>query len=963
MSKVGYTLGLKRSKSLGHLQSPFLGRKGEQDGRSDLGYLTGPSVLRNTLMNSSSSCTAVFGPGDFRKEENYGVKRNLLDGLLTYSSSSAKQVPSSLSFPFTNCITKDRYFQAQGGHPNLESPRSGNPGHVHVSWPVAGGFPGWQCDCPRSLTVATPVESTSPVITDWLLLSAALTRAPPRNCLAFVARGSIHLSFQFSNSPPSSLSRSPLSSRCLSLAPHPSPAVRNPLPVGTAPHRTGPATTYTRQRNNHIITEQHPYTKRLFTTTLPHLQLQLLQISQILCGPRDAITIVIHDALTSTPTRHLHFHSSLPFVMADQCIICLETFEQAVPASPARPASPKSTTAQPQLGLSELPIRPKSPERAGTTNNTSSAPDSHDNVAEIPICGHILHDSCLREWTEKANSCPICRQLFYLVRVYDKVGGSLLFTREVEDKKQVAEFDFQAWAEENPDQDDLQTPCPVCRRSDNEDILLLCDGCDTPYHTHCIGLDEVPEGNWFCMECVDAMGEDIANHEQSPMYLLFEREAQPRQRRQTYHPRTQARMRQARARQRADNWQGAWGRITGQVWNALGVDLDYLDQEDSHDFERLRRSQQRRAEEAREQERRRQQRLNIASRLGAREVFENNLPHGRTLAPAVREPTAESRDVMRAWSALEKSREMDSGSSRKRKSRSSTPDQQAAQQEPGRPLKRPRTRRLPAQNGESSSTAEATASSSTQPPQPIPAPIAARPRPTTESAPSFLTSLLKEVEMSTPSDERSLQALFGPIPGANDVSSPVGSPSPSGYSSPRASSTTPPPNESARRGSPLMLLSSHIEPIYPPANFSPTRSISPNKNTASENRSSPENSDSEQRRSRGNGTTELRQPRPRRGRPVILATSQESSPTRAGHTHELPLEMKESISSIVRSALRPHWRSKQLTSDQYASINRAVSQKLYKEVRDPATVTESARQNWEKLATNEVARAVAELKV
>ncbi len=36
---------------------------------------------------------------------------------------------------------------------------------------------------------------------------------------------------------------------------------------------------------------------------------------------------------------------------------------------------------------------------------------------------------------------------------------------------------------------------------------MLCDGCDTPYHTDCIGLgQEVPDGAWYCMECVDHLG-------------------------------------------------------------------------------------------------------------------------------------------------------------------------------------------------------------------------------------------------------------------------------------------------------------------------------------------------------------------------------------------------------------------------------------------------------------------------
>jgi len=56
-------------------------------------------------------------------------------------------------------------------------------------------------------------------------------------------------------------------------------------------------------------------------------------------------------------------------------------------------------------------------------------PGKYDNqqlVALIKPCGHVLHDECLREWSQKANSCPICRQNFNLVEVLDKVGGKYL---------------------------------------------------------------------------------------------------------------------------------------------------------------------------------------------------------------------------------------------------------------------------------------------------------------------------------------------------------------------------------------------------------------------------------------------------------------------------------------------------------------------------------------------------------
>ena len=49
-----------------------------------------------------------------------------------------------------------------------------------------------------------------------------------------------------------------------------------------------------------------------------------------------------------------------------------------------------------------------------------------------------------------------------------------------------------------------RTSCEACGRVDGEDRMLLCDGCDRGYHTHCLvpRLDKVPESEWFCYECV-----------------------------------------------------------------------------------------------------------------------------------------------------------------------------------------------------------------------------------------------------------------------------------------------------------------------------------------------------------------------------------------------------------------------------------------------------------------------------
>lgn len=91
--------------------------------------------------------------------------------------------------------------------------------------------------------------------------------------------------------------------------------------------------------------------------------------------------------------------------MADQCIICLEDLDVAdgIVADGLRDA-----------GGTSIPEHPTT----HPGNSTNQPP-----IALIKACGHVLHDDCLKLWSQKANSCPICRHAFNLVHILDKVGG------------------------------------------------------------------------------------------------------------------------------------------------------------------------------------------------------------------------------------------------------------------------------------------------------------------------------------------------------------------------------------------------------------------------------------------------------------------------------------------------------------------------------------------------------------
>ena len=93
--------------------------------------------------------------------------------------------------------------------------------------------------------------------------------------------------------------------------------------------------------------------------------------------------------------------------MADSCIICMEELG-VVPDAAANDLHNAGAVA----GL---------PSKSTTTHPNQT--HGQQSIALIKPCGHVLHDECLRQWAQKANSCPICRHIFNQVEVLDKVGG------------------------------------------------------------------------------------------------------------------------------------------------------------------------------------------------------------------------------------------------------------------------------------------------------------------------------------------------------------------------------------------------------------------------------------------------------------------------------------------------------------------------------------------------------------
>ena len=93
--------------------------------------------------------------------------------------------------------------------------------------------------------------------------------------------------------------------------------------------------------------------------------------------------------------------------MADQCIICLEDLDVLESSGATSTAAAAAVAAL---------------QNANSTTHPGKL-TTQPFIALIQACGHVLHDECLKLWSQKANSCPICRHAFNLVQVLDTVGG------------------------------------------------------------------------------------------------------------------------------------------------------------------------------------------------------------------------------------------------------------------------------------------------------------------------------------------------------------------------------------------------------------------------------------------------------------------------------------------------------------------------------------------------------------
>lgn len=76
----------------------------------------------------------------------------------------------------------------------------------------------------------------------------------------------------------------------------------------------------------------------------------------------------------------------------------------------------------------------------------------------------------------------------------------------------------------------------------------------------------------------------------------------------------------------------------------------------------------------------------------------------------------------------------------------------------------------------------------------------------------------------------------------------------------------------------------------------------------------------------------------------------------------MSLSAKSDVQKLVAAALKPHYQEQKISKEEYISINKATSRMLYDKIGDLDGLGMESKVKWEKVAAEEVNKAVGALK-
>ncbi|CAN6221646.1 unnamed protein product [Urochloa humidicola] len=129
---------------------------------------------------------------------------------------------------------------------------------------------------------------------------------------------------------------------------------------------------------------------------------------------------------------------------------------------------------------------------------------------ELDCCAHYFCFVCIMAWGRVESRCPFCKARFRTIR-RPPVPGRFPGERIVNVPERNQVYHPQGNGSSTVGGDPYaETICTLCNGSGNDELLLLCELCDSAAHTYCAGLgNTVPEGDWFCKNCATVREEQL----------------------------------------------------------------------------------------------------------------------------------------------------------------------------------------------------------------------------------------------------------------------------------------------------------------------------------------------------------------------------------------------------------------------------------------------------------------------
>ena len=129
-----------------------------------------------------------------------------------------------------------------------------------------------------------------------------------------------------------------------------------------------------------------------------------------------------------------------------------------------------------------------------------------NELANPDGCNHNFCKTCLIEWSQRSNKCPMCKKAYLNLYTYEKGEKNRISINEIRAKyKTVISSEESGNDEEEEILEDLSdVGCYICGKNTEPEKMLICDRCQSNCcHFYCNNLKKIPEGNWYCGYCLE----------------------------------------------------------------------------------------------------------------------------------------------------------------------------------------------------------------------------------------------------------------------------------------------------------------------------------------------------------------------------------------------------------------------------------------------------------------------------